>query len=52
MPTIKKQGSKNRPIGDKDLKNYLECGMLNFEYTKPFAIHIHGKSGKVDWIWY
>jgi hypothetical protein len=43
--------SKNQPTGDKE-KTFLGCGMLYFECALPFAIHIHDRIGKFEWIWY
>jgi hypothetical protein len=43
--------SKNQPIEDKE-KNCFDCGMLYFECTLPFTIHIHDGSGNFEWLWY
>jgi uncharacterized protein (UPF0276 family) len=31
---------------------HYECGILNFDYSEPFTIHVHDKIGKVDSIRY
>ncbi len=34
------------------LYGHHECGMLNFECAQQFAIHIHDRNGKFEWVWH
>jgi hypothetical protein len=48
---IENKQSKIQPIEDKE-KNCLECGMLYFECTLSFTIHIHDGNANLEWLWY
>jgi hypothetical protein len=47
----------SRPLGNKERNSRaiamircLKSGMKNLECVYPFAIHIHDRSGKLEWV--